>query len=436
MPPLFILLLGAYVIIDSCTLGLGEYQRYCYAAVCILTAGMLAIKPRRWDFSINSIPLLQGWLAVSIIGFAMVLAQPSRHLSYVFGDAVSFTLPVLLALFTSRQPDVFTRVSSLKWIGILLIIATGVAIVFPDQQSNRFQEPSMLLVAAVWVLLTVKSRPAITLLGIVATIGVALVTLLSGARFALVIWVAMGGTLVALGLTSRAAKMIYYFGGTVIAICLALGLVGSGEMTNLSDLRVANLIDRLKAGDIYYSIVEDGSMKNRFLEADDALNTRWTQQGVAQWVFGSGHGATFETGYAYYGDRPLSDGSVHHIHFGPVLLYYRYGLPGLAVYLCFALSCFRQLLFLRWADRDHQLFAPSLVFTLGSLGILANFLLFNQLVDPIASFAMAGQVVTRQIWLQQSAQESDPARVHKRRTSPSQQRAGVPRGTIFRPSPL
>jgi hypothetical protein len=120
------------------------------------------------------------------------------------------------------------------------------------------------------------------------------------------------------------------------------------------------------------------------------------------WILGSGHGATFEGATAYYGDRLLANGDVHHIHFGLVLLYYRYGLLGVLGFLWLMWSAARQIMLLRRASTKSRLYYPCLLFTLAIVAYLLNFLLFNELVDPVFSFAIAGFLTTRDLSLPRS----------------------------------
>jgi hypothetical protein len=69
------------------------------------------------------------------------------------------------------------------------------------------------------------------------------------------------------------------------------------------------------------------------------------------------------------------------------------------------------MLVLRRCPANAPLYYPSLVFTLAALAYLLNFLLFNELIDPVFSFTIAGFLTTRDL----SRQTMPQAR---RRTSP------------------
>lgn len=391
-PPFLILLLGVYASVDVLSLGLGEYQRVAYAALVVLcSVHVISLRPVHVDSPLRT-GLCRLWLAVTVIGLGTVALQPTVHPVYVVGDLVSFALPLLFVCYANRRPAVFFDARTLAITAGLLTFSMAVAIVFIDAASNRFCEPSLLLMSIIWVGLTVPTTLAMTAVCLLGNFLVLGVTLLSGARFALLLWLLLGVTPILLGRASKLATRSLLVGMALIAFAIAAGLGDGVSLESLGSLRVAGLVERIASGDAVAGVIEDGSMWNRFVEADDALYTQWTQNGPLEWFLGSGHGATFETGYAYYGDRPLDDGRVHHIHLGLVLLYYRYGVPGVALLLWLIGSTIRRLWLIRRMPRRNPVFLPTLVFSLASLGYLLNLLLFNQLVDPIASFAFAGHL--------------------------------------------
>lgn len=410
MPSSLIVLIGLYGIIDALSLGLGEEQRYFYAVLVLSIACILTVAPKRFVGS----PLAQGipkvWLATTTVGLIMVAFQPDKHVGYVIGDAVSFTLPLLMLVFVTRSPGALLSDSSLSWLGIFMVLAAGLAFISPmllGNSSSRFREPPVLLVSWSWVILTNCRANSTTALACVLSALVAALTLLSGARFALVIWLAIGSVIIGLGISSKVTRQLCFGGSVLIAICLLTGIADEGIVRPMSDYRISSLIENFDSESIFASVIADGSMENRILEADDALHTRRTEHNLVQWLVGSGHGATFNTGCAYYGERALGDGTAHHIHFGLVLLYYRYGLLGLALYFLIAFSAVRSLLAVRRVSATDPLFKTTLVFDLASLGYLANLLLFNQLVDPTASFAFAGQLATSYVWKRRASNQSN-----------------------------
>jgi len=231
-------------------------------------------------------------------------------------------------------------------------------------------------------------------------------TVMSGARFALILWPLMGIALFALGHVSKQVA--------AVAFCMLIGVALSADAAidaldlgaTIDESRMGRFLSRLDDGTLADGIAADGSMKNRFLEAADAFYTRYDYQGWPTWVFGSGHGATFEGATAYYGERTQANGDVHHIHFGLMLLYYRYGIPGVLGFLWLVAAAAHQMWLLRRCSPQSALYYPSLLFTLAVGAYLLNFLLFNELVDPVFSFALAGFLTTRDL--------SAPARLQKR----------------------
>ena len=413
MPHLIIVLLGAYAILDSMSLGLGQEQRAYYVVLFLLTALAYVLTPQVNSYRHLSSGVVRCWIAATIFGCVMVLFQEHRYGIYIVGDAITFSLPILFVALADRMPQIFSDTKSQRWLLCLLLTATCAATVSPylfEASTTRFQEPALMLMALTWVAVACNRDVSLIFPKIVVLLVVVTITLFSGARFALLLWLAMGAALILLGHATRATKWTFYTGAATLTLFAAIGVIGGDSLPTLEGFRVGSLIDRLHSGRVLDSVIEDGSMQNRILEADDALYTRFTHQGWLQWVLGSGHGATFDTGYAYYGDRALDNGQVHHIHFGLVLLYFRYGVLGVVLFAWLLASGVRCLIVLRRANRNNPLFKPTLVFSLASLSYLLSFLLFNQLVDPVASFAMAGHVVTYDLWKRRAAMTTRGAR--------------------------
>ena len=395
LPPFITLLIGSYAILDSLSTGLGESQRLSYSVVCLLTAIAIVVKRPSHGFSVLNATTMRLWLFASLVGFVMIAFQPNKHTLYILGDAASFSYTLLLGAVASRYPEVFFSSNSRGWLCLMLFGAMCAAPFFPSSGSSRFREPQLMLAALLWVHIATERSPRRVAIASAAMMITVAVTLFSGARFVLMLSVGMGAALVMAGHATKAIRYTTYACSLLAMLFAVFGALSVNSLDSVEHLRVVGLVQKVMAGDLLTEIIEDGSMHNRFLESDDALYTRWHSQHPIEWVLGSGHGAVFDTTHPIYSDRPLEDGSVHHIHFGLVLLYYRYGVQGLLIYASLLIGAVTSLLEARRLDRDSPQYKSTVTFSIAALAYLANLLICNQLVDPILSYAFAGLVAVR-----------------------------------------
>jgi len=400
-------LLGLYSVIDSLSLGLGTEQRVAYAALFCITILLLLFTRPRSPQPRTLGRVVAAWWLIGAIGFVMVLTQETVYPTYVIGDAASFLFPALLLTMARRDPSAYYRMPIIT-VGAALMIAASLmaAIVFPrlGYGGERFQEPPLFLMAVTLVGLLRPAKVGIFVISAVTALVLLELTLLSGARLALMLWPVMAGVLLVLGHVPKQFAIAGLCGLVGLLPLADVALERFGVADKIEQSRIGQSLTRLDGSHFIEKVVDDSSMNNRIMESSDALYTRYDYQGLMQWVFGSGHGATFDGTTANYGERLLASGDVHHIHFGLVLLYYRYGIPGVLGFLWLISAAFRQMWLLRRCSASSPLYYPSLLFTVAVIAYLLNFLLFNELIDPVFSFALAGFLTTRDL--------SAPARRH------------------------
>jgi hypothetical protein len=212
-----------------------------------------------------------------------------------------------------------------------------------------------------------------------------------------VLWALIGGLMLVFGQASKRV-VLAGLGATVLVHIIAdTAMQGFDYESLIADSRVGSFFGKLASGDILYEVIDDESMYNRIRESSDALRTRFEYQGPFTWVLGSGHGAAFDGLTAQYGERLLSNGESHHIHFGLVLLYYRYGIPGLIGYAWLLTLSFRHLVALRRCDTRTGINRASLIFTIATIAYLMNFLICNEMVNPVVSYTLAGFLLSRDL---------------------------------------
>ncbi len=134
----------------------------------------------------------------------------------------------------------------------------------------------------------------------------------------------------------------------------------------------------------------DISLLNRLLELRDV----WSELTPVHW-YGYGHGATFMPELSDPVRNLTADGRVHHIHFGPVLLMFRYGLPGLLLYTWLVTDVIRYAAAMKSIGFRHPHALPAFFFAVALAGYLASFLVFNIMPDPAFSYVLAGYLYLR-----------------------------------------
>jgi hypothetical protein len=394
-----VIALGLYVVIDLMSIGLGTEQRPAYGALLLITGLVLLAAKWRPPLPRSVGRIAAVWWIIGAIGFVMVFSQETIYPLYVVGDAASFLYPALLLVIARKDASVFFHVPTIRILGAFMLLASIGAVLIPmlSHNTERFQEPPLLLMALGWIGMIRPKRIEGLASSILISVAVLQLTVMSGARFALVLWPMMGIALFAMGHVSKRMA--------AVALCMLLGVAVTADVAiealdltaKIDDSRMGRFLGRIGTESLADGIFFDASMNNRMLEASDAFYTRYDYQSWPAWLLGSGHGATFEGDAAYYGERETDSGDVHHIHFGLMLLYYRYGIPGVCGFLWLFATVLHQMLVLRRCPANAPLYYPSLVFTLAAIAYLLNFLLFNELIDPVFSFTIAGFLTTRDL---------------------------------------
>ena len=133
---------------------------------------------------------------------------------------------------------------------------------------------------------------------------------------------------------------------------------------------------------------KDESVGNRLLEVIDVLKDK---RNFVEILLGKGVGAVYKPVLSYPERNITSDGFVHNIHFGPALIFNRYGLIGLGFYIYFLFYFITNLI---KASRDTKYvdikMKKHFVLWVGLINVyMLNFLLRNSMNDPMFSIAFA-----------------------------------------------
>jgi hypothetical protein len=368
--------LGAYAVVDAAFFGAGAPQRLAYALVwaatllaLLLTMSRVAYPPRAWW-------LLATWLFVVALHLLPVVRQQPLYPAYVAGDAASLVLPVLILLAGLGAPALFGRR------GITIVCTSLVAgmLVAPllGASGNRFEAPSSLLIAAgVWLMIA-RTAGRWRLIGGLLSVATFAVSMASGQRTSVLVWLAVAGCAVLLRIGLKATLVLTSL-LLFAAIGPARGLIVGAATSSLQQTRFSSVV----GGE------SDESLLARVQEGFDVVRTLGTEGGPVEYLLGFGHGATYKPQFSFLARNVTDEGRVHNVHIGPVLVLFRYGAVGLGFVVLLAGAAASRLLA---ASRAARATSPPVadLFAVAIVAYLVEGLMFNVLVDPLFSFTLAG----------------------------------------------
>lgn len=380
MLPVVVACILLYAIIDGVSAGVVAEQRVVFAFVLVsVLAGVFAL-PKRSFVSPFSMRLGTLWAIVIALGFLGVPRQPIIYPTYVMGDAAAIALPLLMIVYGRGDARLFSgRV--IRWMVISSFAIACCSLLFADD-AGRYEPPTPLLMAALWVWATFPGPLSRRLAAGAGLVVVAALALGSGFRTHAIL-VVLGGA---------ATLLLRAYSGRRVALLVGF-LVALTLLAVLSGLHLAVysiLLDTRFGPMLLYGL--DHSSVNRFFEVQDAAHVMSTRWDIWHYVAGEGHGATYEPSFSYSDRNLTADNRIHNIHIGPALLVFRYGLLGAALWLGLLAAVVRAFRY----TRDNLAVLPDAearsVFAVAGLLVLVEFLQFNSIVNPLSAFAIAGSI--------------------------------------------
>lgn len=367
---------GAYAVVDSIFFGAGAVQRIAYAIVwaASILAVVLAMRHARYDAS--AWLLLALWLLVVAFQLLPTVWQQPLYPAYVAGDAASVLLPALVLMLGLAVPAVFGA-RGLAVLGLCLLSGMLLAPV-AGSSGSRFEAPSSFLIAlGIWLMATGR-RAGIVALGSAISAATLAVSLASGQRTSALVWLAVAGCAVFVRLGARA----FVVGALLILVVIigpARGTVVGAVQSSLQSTRFGTVV----GGE------SDESLMARVQEGVDVVYTLRREGGPVEYLIGFGHGATYKPRFSFLARNVTDEGRVHNIHIGPLLLLFRYGVLGLLLAATLAAMAASQLAAAgRRSGQGRNSYAT--LFALAIVAYLVEGLMFNVLVDPMFSYALAG----------------------------------------------
>jgi hypothetical protein len=291
----------------------------------------------------------------------------------------SLLLPALLLVAGVVAPAVFCSTRSLVVLGVVLFAASVAAAALGIASgAPRYEAPHDLLIVALW-LVAYRSHGLARLGTGLLLLAIFVFAFRSGYRTPVLLWIFCGAYCAAL--TWSFGRMLAVAIPVVaVIVVLAGGAIRDAAIESLATTRFGENV-RGEA---------DPSLLARFYEARDAVNQFERRGGPMNDVLGFGHGSTFRPVFGPIHNM-TPEGVVHHIHFGPVLILYRYGMLGLGIYLWLLVKAFAAFIAQYKSSRKSAPISfTEMFFTLG-LGIsLLDGIMRNVLADPAFSYVLAG----------------------------------------------
>jgi hypothetical protein len=354
------------------------------AAVLLLLVVSLHRKP----LPRSTMHLLLTWFVVAGLYFGPAMTQEHVYLRYLVGDFATVVFPAVLLALGGQVPRLFSDEASHRWLCGLGLVAAVVAFAFADDEGGvvRYEAPGVFVTTMSWIVLHTSRSWLTRTAAAIPVLGLLFLSFRSGFRTSTILWFVSG---VVIGTMVHGVRRV---GGTLA--CMGLGLVvlgyGAGLVRpdSLGDVLGHSRFRPWLRGEV------DASFAARLEEAQDALSQVDRAWPAVQYLFGYGHGATYTPMVSYVERNVTRDGVVHNIHVGPVLLFFRYGLFGLGVYLTLCTWVVREAVRAGRERGSGRPSVPRLVFTSGMLFFLADLLVRNSIVEPTFAYTLAGFLFT------------------------------------------
>lgn len=346
-------------------------------AVVVAVAGVLAIHGRRAKVPKRARQLCTVWLGTAALYLVVSSFQTVWSPRHVIGDFAVSVLPLLVMLAALRHKEVLTGRRS------LYVLLTGAsfaacAAYFIGQVANRHEPPSPFLMAGAWYFLLTRQGPAAKVLTMGWTLGVGCLAYSSGSRTHLFVWLIAPVVVLAItygwkGLLGGAALLV-----AITTVAFAVG----HPVQTLERAAGASRFETLLDGN------RDVSLSVRLSEAHDVTSTARHEWIPPQAVFGYGYGATYVPARSYIVRNVGESGRVHSIHIGPMLVFFRFGVLGIAA---FGLLVGFVIRMLRRIRRRLDTWPDQALYAICGIAIvlfLVEFLTLNSSVEPMASLSL------------------------------------------------
>ncbi|MEM7312187.1 MAG: hypothetical protein AAF497_03450 [Planctomycetota bacterium] len=392
---------GIMSVVQALDARLASFEKIAYAGLFgILLLVALLSRFRFRDF---------GWAtligAVCLLPAISIAYQPHVYPLWIMGDMIILLAPIVFWLIMQSHP----RVLESRYINVMLALFLLGALIAPAfanaTEHGRFEPPRFLLFAAGWYVIFRGQKIANTLTVALITFLLLGVTWFSDVRVAVLLWFAAGG-LTAVMVSSLQRFLV--LGALGFAMLVGMMFVVPSDSDLFRKSRFAKVDIR--------AITENDFVKYRLGECKEVLQFFRRTANVPHVIFGHGFGAAYPSNGTHLAHAKSSafrkaamaqklneHGFAHTLHFGPMRVYFRYGLIGIAAYLVLGYfvttDIFRVLMGrTHFSDREDIVYTNTIILVT-LFCMLARFHLKNVEHDLDFAFVVAAYL-TRRHWFQ------------------------------------
>lgn len=387
-PTVVYLALLAYVVGSSLFVRISTATQVGYAlcaAAATLLPAMLRVRRYALPDHARRVALVAVAVSAAYLIPAALLPQ-GRTLQHVAVDFATTMVPIGFFALGSMAPQTFRRILEPRWVLVFVLASLCAPLIVLEQQWARsFEPPDVGVIVLLAVVAITEPRrwarePAAVGLAVFAVLAG-----LSGSRSIFFIAViAFALTLLA----NRTARVLALLG--LLAALIVWAAAPRLPTEDFRDSRffrsTSRVLDAMRPGGV--ELTSGRLRENALIFADmRTRSTAWTLVGI-------GHGAVFEP-EDWHQPRTISEeGFVHNVHMGPVLMLFRYGVAGLALYAAVLIHAAVTTVRLLRRRATPGADATALLYALGTSLFMVEFVARNVLPNPLFSFFLAGYGIT------------------------------------------
>lgn len=354
-------------------------ERYALGAVFVVI--LLAVLGKGERLPPKMIPLIFLWIGGTLVYLIVGVVVSRGLVSYVVGDAFLALLPIMFAIAFAKHPSWLRSESALLPLLFVLAIAAVTARTV-GMLGSRHEAPSSLLIVGCWYYAIQARTLRYRLLMLAATLAVLDLAYTSGYRTHMLLWAAAPALVVGLMRGARAA-LLTAVATVILAVPLTYTPLGADVVAAFSSSRLETLVAERP----------DESADTRIGEFRDVISTARDEWLPGQFIVGAGFGSSYQPKTTFILANADASGRVHNIHIGIALVFFRFGLLGIVLFISLIVVALRALAACRRSIREGLGASP--VISVGGLGLLlftGEFMTLNASVQPSMSFC-AGIVI-------------------------------------------
>jgi hypothetical protein len=323
------IVMGLAMATDLITLEANGFEKPAFMIAIAVTAMGLLLRLQSCVRQFSSWRMLTLTAILGVSGLVGVPFRDGGTLFYTVGDLGVVLAPAMIALFMSG----WGQSTKAFFTPLFAVLLAGSALAWVlSGDAARFEAPPLILFAAVGVVAAISRARRTRVLAFVVLLVMVGLALQSGHRANLMLGLAVAALAIGVWYRLTVVKLVL-LGPIAIGVLAAAMDSGIMQGTISRALSIESLsssrVVQLGVG----TNVDDASTAARVEEARDAIGEMVERANPLVWLFGNGHGATYQPRISFIHQNIGEDDRVHHIHVGPAMVLYRYGLLGLLLYV-------------------------------------------------------------------------------------------------------